>query len=423
MPRNEGLPGLDSSLKFSLDPLDHLFIVIHGAGDPYVDHQPWLSSLNTCILQLENNYHLVSERLQKSSRRSSKTQPPPAAMFLPVEWHQPAFETWQAKVQIAEPVGGTASTAVRTAVAESLGDVLMMSSHFWRSSIARLVYHQINEQLSAVRRNRPNFSGTVSIVAHSISAMIVTELLAGDFFDLQLDAIVFLGCPIAAYSVLAPGEHQSALATIRKKRQHVRFFNIFHPMDPVAFRLEPFMTDGEKVEKAIKVAPQKRTFWDDVGLFWDDVVYSLWSLGFATDRDRVNENGNGSEQGGIDSLFSFLGNDRKRNSHAESASDSWRHSEYITVSEDGEDKDEKDSETGGGEVLLSRRMDFELQDGAAVAPFDVMASWGAVKAHQYYWESVDVAQMLLDISITSERALAHRSAESSDEAQRTNSKK
>lgn len=304
---------------------------------------------------------------------------------------------------------------MRRALAESVGDVIMMASPFWRHAIAKLVEQQIKDQVAAVKRNRPKFSGRLSIVAHSISAMIVTDLLDRPSFDVQIDAVVFLGCPIAAYSALAPGAQQSALATIRKLRQRVRFFNVFHPMDPVAFRLEPFLFDERQLAKPVLVAAQKRTFWDDVGLFWDDVAYNLWSLMFATHRDdtQSHPSDQAARRESIDDLWPLFGNGTGRNRRSStSAPDAWRHSGYIVATQQHADTDDKELEAGGSEVMLSGRIDFELSDGMSSAPFDVVASWGAVKAHQYYWDSVDVAQLLLDIGVTSQLALAQRPAPS-----------
>lgn len=459
MPPREGLPGLDTSLAFSAEPLDHLFIVIHGAGDPYVDHQPWMSSLESSLAHLQRNYDLVVQQQTQAARRASTLLKAPSVLFLPVEWHRPAFESWQAEIRHAEPRPAFpgAPTTVRDAVAEMTGDVLMLASPFWRKSIARHLSSQIASQVAAVRRNRPAFSGHISLLAHSIAAMLAVELIHRDLLvDLQLDSVVLAGCPIVAYAALAPdGGHQISLATIRKERNRIRFINVFHPLDPVAYRIEPFvLAEGETLQSAIRVTPQKRTFWDDASMFWDDVVYNLWSTLFperpgAAQRRRASDKNEGTK--GMADLFSIFGGNQRGKERVEQEEDDVaarspetrlmqvsnpigmrRSSSYVvqapkrkpdeeedvveekdvrqldTEEAGGEDNKAGEYKTGGSEVLLSDRIDYELQDGMGVPPLDVMASWGAIKAHTYYWQSLDVAQMLLDIATTSDDAMASR---------------
>lgn len=365
MPPREGLTGLDTSLPYSAEPLSHVFLIIPGAGDPYIDQPPWLSSLETCLHHLSTNYKLLTRRTRT-----------PSALFLPVQWHTVASDTWQSTLSQAHPT--VPAPRIRHAVAETLGDVLLPASPFWRSAIARHVAAQIQTQLAGVRRNRPAFSGRVSIVAHSVGGMIAVQLLADQLLDIDVDAVVFTGCPLSAYAALAPDKNQIALSTIRKFRSSIRFFNVFHPLDPVAFRLEPFVVD--KLEECVKVAALKRTFWDDAGLFWDDVVYNLWSTLFPPGHRNNTPFGDMLRIGSVQRESEVDDEVRRK-----------------AIYKDGD-------EMGGREVLLGGRIDFELEDGMRVPPLDVMASWGAIKAHSYYWQCADVAQMLVDIAATSDEA-------------------
>lgn len=541
MAPREGLPGLDSSLSFSTQRLDHLFLVFHGAGDPYVDHPPWLQSLETSLSKLQANYDLVRSTLDKLNKRipiidpvcmpdsngppppsassqkpstrasdvtadtnepgqgqdesesNKKPAPPsivtvvgekpslPTALFLPVEWHRSAFETWQSQVRVGDPrpqpakVNGnnnTMVTTVREALNDTLGDMLMMSSPFWRETIARHVSKQIDSQIAAVFRNRPAFTGRVSLLAHSVGSIIALELIHQKMLPCDIDALFMTGCPVPTYAVLSP-DNQHCLATIRRNQANIRFINVYHPLDPVAYRLEPFiMTNrnvSSKCEKGdstndtenvilppVKVASKKRSFWEDAELFWDDVVYNLWSSLFPRKNNRIQgddgahheqlhdgrNQGTENEKGKDDfmrNLFSAFNkndhsNDNNNNNHNNSSNNfnrknsaggsalasvppslkgdldrklALRRSSSYVLKGDGKDGSEQVDETSG-EVLLSGRIDYELQDGMGVPPIDVMASWGAIKAHTYYWQSLDVAQMLLDVAMTSESAVSSR---------------
>lgn len=449
MPPREGLPGLDSSVPFSAQPLDHLFLVFHGAGDPYDDHPPWLQSLESCISKLQTNYNLMRSHIEKINRHippptensttttvsssSSATATPvdedepstsnanptnstrlPTALFLPVEWHRSAFETWQSEIRIANPQPLSTSTstssqtshitAIREALSDTIGDIIMMSSPFWRKEICKHIYKQIESQISAVIRNRPSFSGRISILAHSIGCIIALDCLNENNLYTKIDSVFMTGNPISAYAVLVP-DNQSALSIIRKLRYNVRFINVFHPLDPVAYRLEPFILEKFHVGLSpVKVEPKRRSFWQDAELFWDDVVYNLCSslIPKQQQRDDVQQH----NEDFVGKVFSKCNSEKdiKRKRALR------RSSSYILSSEHDDDNINNNIDYSHGQeiVLLSGRIDYELQDGMSVPPIDVMASWGAIKAHGYYWQSLDVAQMLLDITMTSETAISSR---------------
>lgn len=451
MAPHEGLPGIDSSLEFSAERLDHLFLVFHGAGDPYIDHQPWLSSLEKCLTRLQTNYNVLLSDIERLSGRNapaSSTTNLASALFLPVEYHRTALETWQSQVRKGDPrVNTTGTTTIREAVSDSVSPIIMMASPFWKRNLAIHVSDQIRAQLDAVRRNRPAFSGRVSILTHSIGCIVALELLRQHHLlpdDIQLDAVVMTGCPLPAYAALAPDD-QMALATIRSLRPSIRFINIFHPLDPVAYRLEPFLLgDNDELFPAVKVSPRRRTFWQDAELFWDDVVYNLWSSLFprrSHDDEETPEQGyeqfNEQTAGGqpqdqvppdeeeiqgdgeedrevVSNLFSSFGGNTRGKPRVQNTAErnrrkqAMRRSTSYVLPESAVDGDKDVGGDAGGEVLLSGRIDYELQDGMGMPPIDLMASWGAIKAHSYYWQSLDVAQMLLDVAMTSETAMSSR---------------
>lgn len=429
MSPSKGLIGLDSSLPFSADPLRHVFLVIPGAGDPYVHYQPWLSSLEICLTRLQSNYNLALSDLQKLSREGPPHSQAYDALFLPVEWHRAALETWQREVRCADPRPTARDTpTVRDAVSETMGDIIMIGSPFWRRTLSDHIASQIQLQLSAVRRNRPAFTGSVSIMAHSVGCNLALELLHRQLLPFQIDAVVLVGCPIPAYAALAPDD-QPILSTVRNLRSKVRFINVFHPLDPVAYRLEPFvMPKGSTIPPAVKVAPRRRSFWKDAEAFWDDVVYNLWSTLFPRkvnvrgnsegraedeeDDEEDEEDEEDQESRALPNLFTSFGGNTRGKARVKDAKEREKKrqelrrptSQRSAVSEQAP----VDGDQISNHVLLSGRIDYELQDGMGMPPLDVMASWGAIKAHTYYWQSFDIAQMLLDIVITSDDAMASR---------------
>lgn len=385
MPPSTHLPGLDTSLHFSRDPLDHLFLVLPGAGDPYIHHPPWLTSLPKALDVLQQNYNLLTTQ----RRRHFSTFSPPTVLFLPLEWHTSASITWQNQLQHALPQPPSERPSVRDAVADTMGDMLLMGSEIWRQAIAKHVTEQINLQIANVKRNRPRWSGRLSFLVHSIGALILTEMLTMRLLShIEIDSVVFGGCVIPMYAALAPDAKINPVDTIRNERPTLRFVNVFHPLDPVAYRLEPMIMGGDT--KAVRVKPIRIGFWEDAGGFWEDVVESLWDTLFA---------GRGGDRGGFWELF---GQKHRKEDRKPTRKNVNYEVEEQTKGEPGEVK------RGGSEVLLSDRIDYELQDGMGVPRLDVLASWGAIKAHTYYWQSLDVAQIILDIAVTSDVSMESR---------------
>lgn len=396
MPPQHGLPGLDVSLPFSSAPVSHLFLVLPGLGDPYQHHPPFHTSL-------ESNLRLLQANTS------------PSLLFLPLDWHTSAAHTWRLPLHPFHP-----PTAVRAAVADTAGDLLLLASPFWRLSIARRLADQARAQLAAVRRNRPAFSGRVSLLAHSVSALLAVELVHHRLLPaLRLDAVILLGAPLAAYAALAPDSgKQTCLATVRTRRHDLRFVNVFHPLDPVAYRLEPFVRDDqEPVRDPVRVRPHSRSFWDDAALFWDDIVDNLSRADlFAMFARRAPPTRAADERQTAADERVEKHDDGRPQARRAAAAGLRRSSSYVCAEpgadarggESAERDGERASGTGGSEVLLSDRIDYELQDGMGVPLLDVMASWGAIKAHAYYWKSADVAQIILDVAATSEEAFARR---------------
>jgi hypothetical protein len=138
--------------------------------------------------------------------------------------------------------------AIRSfANAAAIDVFLYLTPHKQRHLLA-IVAAKLNDVFSRHKSN-PMFSGIVSIVAHSLGSVICFDLLfqspvgqpelAGrprlNFQPLNLFA---LGSPIGVFSLFRDYHH---LHLNPHPLGPCKLFNIFHPLDPVSFRLEPLM--------------------------------------------------------------------------------------------------------------------------------------------------------------------------------------
>jgi hypothetical protein len=140
--------------------------------------------------------------------------------------------------------------AIRTFANAAAIDVFLYLTQHKQKHLLAVVAEKLNETFSRHKSN-PMFSGMVSIVAHSLGSVICFDLLfqnetgkiqlidrpSLNFQPLNLFA---LGSPIGVFSLFRD-YHQVHLNP--NPLGQCRLYNIYHPLDPVSFRLEPLMFD------------------------------------------------------------------------------------------------------------------------------------------------------------------------------------
>jgi hypothetical protein len=184
--------------------------------------------------------------------------------------------------------------AVRNLVTDLALDILLYQSPAYKGHISRIVRKECNRIYRLFKERNPGFSGKVSLVGHSLGSAIMFDILCQQKNprarsgsqsskhkrqedDLQLDFEVedfyALGSPIGLFqmlkgrtiaarpanSVFAPPETpQSPLddpfSPVSQEKSDRAFdittsspachqlFNIFHPTDPISYRLEPLIS-------------------------------------------------------------------------------------------------------------------------------------------------------------------------------------
>jgi hypothetical protein len=140
--------------------------------------------------------------------------------------------------------------AIRSFANASAVDVFLYLTQHKQRHLLAVVAAKLNDTFSRHKSN-PMFSGIVSIVAHSLGSVICFDLLfqspanqpvlfnrpSLSFQPLNLFA---LGSPIGVFSLFRDYHH---LHPNCSPLGHCKLYNIFHPLDPVSFRLEPLMFD------------------------------------------------------------------------------------------------------------------------------------------------------------------------------------
>merc|ERR1740121_314740 len=149
------------------------------------------------------------------------------------------------------------SRSTRMSLNSTLGDVIFYKTAHHRSKIHEIVTQKMNTRLRMLRADPSDRfrDAGVSIVGHSLGSVIAYDVLtnysgvkegeeATCALDFKIDNFFLWGSPLAAFVSIADEDHERIRLTLPKG---LNTYNIFHPHDPIAFRLEPLQQAAREV--------------------------------------------------------------------------------------------------------------------------------------------------------------------------------
>lgn len=137
----------------------------------------------------------------------------------------------------------------------TLMDVLYYMSPGFGQIIIDSVSKQLNSKYKIFLAEHPGWDGKVSIFAHSLGSVIAYDLLTnkageraknGVLFpeiNFPVENLIVAGSPIPIMTLsrgdlsIQDGNFQAGMELPRCNH----FFNVFHPIDPIAYRVEPLL--------------------------------------------------------------------------------------------------------------------------------------------------------------------------------------
>uniref|UniRef100_A0A3Q0SHY6 DDHD domain containing 1b n=1 Tax=Amphilophus citrinellus TaxID=61819 RepID=A0A3Q0SHY6_AMPCI len=428
----------------------HIVFVVHGIGQKMDQGR------------IIRNTSMMRDAARKMEEKHFSDRTTEHVEFLPVEWRSKLCLDGDTVDSITpDKVRG-----LRDMLNSSAMDIMYYTSPLYRDEITRGLTLELNRLYSLFCSRNPDFekNGKVSIVSHSLGCVITFDIMTGwdpvrfhhpegldpedtkvcwpmdeerhlqeqlrltrlrlrdledQFQGLQTSSCVAvpalkfkvenffcMGSPLAVFLALRgirPGNNGMQDHILPKSICN-RLFNIFHPTDPVAYRLEPLIlkhysniapvqihwynttsptpydlirptllnplketvsvSDSESIPSPCTSPPQPRRHYGE----------SITSLGKASIMGAASL---GKGIGGI--LFSRFSRSSGQVGGVE---------EEPSDSEGG--TSEVKNVAAGEEVELERRIDFELREGLVESRY-----WSAVTSHTAYWCSYDVALFLL----------------------------
>ncbi|KAJ3357631.1 hypothetical protein GGF32_000923 [Allomyces javanicus] len=192
--------------------------------------------------------------------------------LVPIEYHSVLHATTKAAI---DRIRLPSCPAMRTVIDEFVVDPLYYFTPFHGQFVRNEVVRQLNAKYAEYMAAHPTFRGHVALVAHSQGGIVMWDLLNAKVADgvapvavplaFPLTHVFTMGSPIANVVVLrghdqglsrnaeaARDDLASSLALpsaeiaddavgLRAHYAHptTQFFSLFHPLDPIAYRLEP----------------------------------------------------------------------------------------------------------------------------------------------------------------------------------------
>ncbi|XP_052768948.1 phospholipase DDHD1-like isoform X2 [Mya arenaria] len=270
--------------------ISHLIFVVHGIGQKMDT-----GHIVRCAQELRDRMHYVTAKLFPNFEHNENRR----AEFLPVEWRS----SLKLDGDTVESLTPQKMRGIRTMLNASAMDVLYYSSPLYRSEITRSLEAELNRLYKMFCERHPYFEpngGKVSIVAHSLGCVITYDIITGwnpiTLYDQYVSSVIdeereqaggsqevqseldkakhrvnevesvlnnihnkqlqqspplsfevenlfCLGSPLGVFLALRGVRPQAkgTLDHIIPKHISTRLFNIYHPSDPVAYRLEPLV--------------------------------------------------------------------------------------------------------------------------------------------------------------------------------------
>uniref|UniRef100_A0AAQ5XTD5 DDHD domain-containing protein n=1 Tax=Amphiprion ocellaris TaxID=80972 RepID=A0AAQ5XTD5_AMPOC len=421
----------------------HIVFVVHGIGQKMDQGR------------IIKNTGMLREGVRKMEEKHFSEHNEEHVEFLPVEWRSKlALDGDTVDSITPDKVRG-----LRDLLNSSAMDIMYYNSPLYRDEITKGLTRELNRLYTLFCARNPDFEergGKVSIVSHSLGCVITYDIMTGwdpvrfclqehHVVEEELDLLLFMSIPEPLFVtrvIFAPFAFQvenffcmgSPLAVFLALRgirpgsschqDHIlptsicsRLFNVFHPTDPVAYRLEPLILKHYsniapvQIHCATNPTPYdeiRPTFLNPVKEPTSDTESipspstspvlprrhygeSITSLGKASILGAASI---GKGIGGI--LFSRFSRSNSQPSVSLGLDGG------ATAEEDEQKRTESQSAYGLSTMIrptspitdtsleLERRIDFELREGLVESRY-----WSAVTSHTGYWCSHDIALFLL----------------------------
>jgi len=227
--------------------ISHLFLAVHGIGEALYNRQndPYMGSMRfrgNCDLIRENMNNKLLETVSSKNREIEDGR----IEVLPIEWSESIHCNFLDRR--LESVTLPTLAGVRDFANLALTDVFLYTQSDIQEKILQHVADRIGVVMDKFQQRHQTTTQRVSFIGHSLGGVVIYDLFVKNFvenFSFQPSSVFFLGSPLSMFLTIRDPfrEVESQGDSLMKLPLHpnCRMFNIFHPYDAIAYRLEPLI--------------------------------------------------------------------------------------------------------------------------------------------------------------------------------------
>ncbi|KAG5417160.1 hypothetical protein I9W82_004793 [Candida metapsilosis] len=264
---------LDTSESKSNREIDHLVFCIHGIGQVlgskyesvnFTHNINVLRNTMRKVYEENHDYRKLAYPEGQVDENNNRIQ------VLPISWrHRVDFapqrtqqENKDSRLPTLSQLNVEGIQALRNIVGDVVLDVLLYYEPKYLKQIFTSVTSELNRVYKLYTERNPNFKGKVHILGHSLGSAIAFDILSGQSgtikgsidvtrdLGFEVENLFLAGSPVGMFKLLEgkniearsskdyePSKDAPAVAPKCKN-----LYNVFHPCDPVAYRIEPLVS-------------------------------------------------------------------------------------------------------------------------------------------------------------------------------------
>lgn len=257
-----------SSSQSSTREIKHLVLCVHGIGQILGTRYESVNFAHS-VNMLRNTFTSV----YKTSKRFDSEDPNHKIQVLPVTWrhmvdfnpvkHLTEDNPKSPRLPTLLQINVDGVKSLRNIIGDVAMDILLYYEPKYFEQIIQCVTEELNRIYDLYVKKNPNFSGKVHILGHLLGSAISFDITARQLdkrpsspdplVDLNFDvsSLFLIGCPVGMFKLIS-GKNVVARSevsldfdprndplVVSPKCDDV--YNLYHPCDPVAYRLEPLI--------------------------------------------------------------------------------------------------------------------------------------------------------------------------------------
>ncbi|KDO28075.1 hypothetical protein SPRG_20236 [Saprolegnia parasitica CBS 223.65] len=218
--------------------VQHLVFVVHGIGATYDKRKHGKGDIYGQVAELQaNSEELIAKYFETPGDADS-------ILYIPVDWSTVFEEMGDNLHATFDRMALDSIPNIREISNELLSDVPVYMVR--QTQVLRFVTNYLNVRYTRYMETHPGFTGDVTVLGHSLGGVISYDLLSMQTETLDDPALKLAFTPTTYIQFGAPTGFFLGLRGNMQGDAMVlpgvtNMFNVFHPLDPVAYRLEPLI--------------------------------------------------------------------------------------------------------------------------------------------------------------------------------------